>query len=161
VLCAHTVEVRQTVHPVSDVLFNGSGHHFRDSDARDSIVSKEQRNHDDLVSLIDPVLSMEEFGVKISNVRGSHEKVQNLYCGDKDPTASDGRARTEKAKSETLNDAMSTSTLDPTSPALCKHANDQGQKMSIPTTRRITSSSEIRQLHFPSSPDNFRLEQHP
>ena len=38
-------------------------------------MSKEQRNHDDLVSLIDPVLRMEEFGVKISNVRGSHGKV--------------------------------------------------------------------------------------
>ena len=72
VLCAHTgegtLEVWQTVYPVSDVLFDGSGHHFRNSDAQDS---KEQRKHDDLVSLIDPVLSMEEFGVKISNVRGS------------------------------------------------------------------------------------------
>lgn len=69
----------------------------------------------------------------------------------------------EEATRETLNEATSMSALDPTSPALCKHANDQGHacketqtpKKSILTTCRITSSSETRLLRYPGSPNRI------
>lgn len=68
----------------------------RDSDARDSIVSKERRKHADLVNLIDFAFSMEKFGVKIVTFAARHGKmqfqvVQNLCCRDEDPGAGFGQ----------------------------------------------------------------------